>query len=61
MEGLQLETETRLNPYAIGWIKEVGGIRVNECCKVISIDKHNDEMYCNVVDMDACHILFGRF
>ena len=24
-----------------------------------SIGKYNDEVYCDVVDMDACHILFG--
>ena len=51
-ERQQLETETHLSPYAIRWIKEVGGIQV-------SIDKYNDEVYCDVVDMDACHILLG--
>ena len=32
---------------------------MNERCKVsFSIGKYNDEVYYDVVDMDACHILF---
>ena len=59
VERLQLEVENHPNPYAIRWIKEVGAFRVHECCKVsFSIGKYNDEVYCDVVDMDACHILF---
>ena len=34
---------------------------MHERCKVsFSIGKYNDEVYCDVVDMDACHNLFGR-
>ena len=62
MERLQLEMENHPNPYAIRWIKEVSGIHVNERCKVsYSIGKYNDEVYCDVVDMDACHFLFRVF
>ena len=58
VERLQLEMKTYPTLYAIRWIKEVGGIRVNERCKVLfSISNYNDEVYCDVVDMDACHIL----
>ena len=33
---------------------------MHERCKVsFSIGKYNDEVYYDVVDMDACHILFG--
>ena len=43
VERLLLETKTYPNPHAIGWIKEVGGIRVNERCKVsFSIGKYMD-------------------
>ena len=34
---------------------------MHERCKVsFSIGKYNDDVYCDVVDMDACHILFGH-
>ena len=34
---------------------------MHERCNVsFSIGKYNDEVYRDVVDMDACHILFGR-
>ena len=34
---------------------------MNERCKVsFSIGKYNAEVYCDVMDMDACHILFER-
>ena len=56
----QITKETHPKPYVIGWIKEVG-IQVNERCKVsFFIGKYNNEVYCNVVDMDTCHILFGH-
>ena len=34
---------------------------MNECCKIpFSIGKYRDEVYCDVVKMNAYHILFGR-
>ena len=60
VERLQLKIKTHPNPYAIGWIKEVGGIWVHERYKLsFFIGKYNDEVYCDVVDMDVCHIYFG--
>ena len=56
-----MATESHPNQYTIGWIKEVSGIKVTEWCKVsFSIGKYVDEVYCDVVDMNACHILFGH-
>ena len=46
----------------IAWIKKGPEVQVPEVCKVpLSIGKYyKDEIVCDVVDMDACHILLGR-
>ena len=59
---LQLATEAHNAPYSLGWVKKGPCERVTEVCKVpLSIGKHySDEVRCDVLDMDACHILLGR-
>lgn len=48
-------------PYTIDWIKIGGKISVAVRCKVsFFLGKYKNEVYSNIVDMDACQLLFER-
>ncbi|GJZ75989.1 hypothetical protein Tco_0640454 [Tanacetum coccineum] len=48
--------------YQIGWIKKGLAHKVTKICKVpLAIGKHYNELVtCDVVDMEACHVLLER-
>lgn len=61
VEKLQLKCEKHPRPYKISWFKRGGEVPIKERCLVrFSIGKYQDEVWCDVLPMDACHILLGR-
>lgn len=58
VDKLQFKTHKHLFPYHIGCIKYVSETKVTEqYCISFSIERYNDEVNYDVVDMNACDML----
>lgn len=62
VDKLNLKTEEHPQPYKLSWFKKGNEVKVSKRCLVkFSIGKkYSDEVWCDVVPMDACHVLLGR-
>ena len=62
VDKLGLATQDHPHPYKLSWFKKGDEVKVTKRCLVpFSIQKkYFDEVWCDVVPMDACHILLGR-
>ena len=62
VQKLGLATEKHPNPYKLSWLKRGNEVTVSKRCLVsFSIGlKYKDNAWCDVVVMDACHLLLGR-
>jgi len=62
VEKLKLKCDTHPHPYRIAWFKKGNEVTINKICLVkFSIPKnYRDEVWCDVIPMDACHMLLGR-
>jgi len=51
-----------LKPYTIQWLNESKGLEISTRCLLsLSIGKtYKDEIWCDIVPIDACHVLLGR-
>ncbi|KAE9592380.1 putative nucleotidyltransferase, Ribonuclease H [Lupinus albus] len=58
---LNLVTKSHPTPYRLQWLSEVGEMIVNKQVEIpFSIGKYKDSVLCDVVDMEASHLLLGR-
>ncbi|XP_010521456.1 PREDICTED: uncharacterized protein LOC104800357 [Tarenaya hassleriana] len=61
VEKLSLQTEKHPQPYKLQWLNNQGEIDVKERIKIqFSIGRYQDEVMCDVIPMQAGHILLGR-
>nr|GEW46154.1 hypothetical protein [Tanacetum cinerariifolium] len=62
VKAIKLPTKPHPSPYHIGRIKKGLALKVTEICKVpLAIEKYYNELVtCDIVDMEACHVLLGR-
>ncbi|XP_068486578.1 uncharacterized protein [Phaseolus vulgaris] len=61
VEKLNLQLVPHPKPYKLQWINEDGELTVDKRVKVsLSMGNYKDEILCDVVPMEACHILLGR-
>jgi hypothetical protein len=61
VEKLELETTSHPNPYKVSWLQKGHQVMVTKQCLVeFKIRGYRDEIMCDVIPMDVCHILFGR-
>lgn len=58
---LGLETRTHPTPYSLQWLNKIGEIKVAKQVMVpMSIGKYKDKILCDVVPMQAAHVLLGH-
>ncbi|XP_019164431.1 PREDICTED: uncharacterized protein LOC109160611 [Ipomoea nil] len=61
VEKLGLSTQIHPTPYALQGLNKAGDIKVNQQVLIpIKLGHYEDEILCDIVPMDAAHILLGR-
>ena len=58
---LNLKRQKHPRPYRIAWVQDDHKVMVSEQCLVkFKIGSYQDEVLCDVIPMDICHMLLGR-
>ncbi|OMO89725.1 hypothetical protein CCACVL1_07669 [Corchorus capsularis] len=61
LKELSLPTTKHPKPYSLRWFNDREEIKVNKQVLVsLSLGRYNDEVLCNVLPMQACHVLLGQ-
>jgi len=58
---LNLDTKPHSRPYRLQWLSEDEEVKVTHQVEVcLTIGRYNDSVLCDVVLMEATHIILGR-
>ena len=58
---LGLATKPHPHPYKMKWLDNKASGSVSRQCLVrLALGKYTDDSLCDVLEMDACHLLLGR-
>ncbi|XP_074293464.1 uncharacterized protein LOC141620513 [Silene latifolia] len=61
VDSFKLETRNHHKPYMLHWLNEKSGIKVKKQALLSFVmGPYEDEVWCDVLPMSACHILLGR-
>jgi hypothetical protein len=61
VEKMELETVVHPSPYRVSWLQKGHQVNVTKQCLVeFKIGGYKDEILCDVIPMDVCHLLLGR-
>ncbi|XP_074299028.1 uncharacterized protein LOC141630038 [Silene latifolia] len=61
VDELKLQTKDRVKPYKLHWLNGENGIQVKKQALVsLNLGPYTDEVSCDIIPMNACHILLGR-
>jgi hypothetical protein len=61
VEKLELKTTEHPNLYKVSWLQKGHQVMVSQQCQVeFKIGGYRNEILCDVIPMDICHILLGR-
>jgi hypothetical protein len=61
VEKIELETGAHPSPYKVSWLQTRHQVAVTKHCLVeLKIRGYKDEISCDVIPMDICHLLLGR-
>ena len=58
---LKSKRQKHLHPYHITWVQDDHKVMVNEQCSMkFKIGSYQDEVLCDIIPMDICHIFLSR-
>jgi hypothetical protein len=61
VEKLELEMTSDLTPYKVSWLQNGHQVTIAKQCLVgFKIGGYRDEIMCDVIPMDVCHVFLGR-